>query len=73
MGGEKTIKKLHEIDPGVKAIVSSGYANNPIMAHYKRFGFTGVVAKPYELKELSRVLYEVVNKKYVTEFMSHST
>ncbi|MGA1875923.1 MAG: PAS domain S-box protein [bacterium] len=65
MGGEQTIKKLLAIDPDVKALVSSGYSNDPIMAEYKRYGFKGVVAKPYEIKELSRALYEVINGKEV--------
>ena len=61
MGGKEAIKKLHEIDPGVKAIVSSGYSNDPIMSDYRQYGFRGVVAKPYEIKELSEVLYKVIN------------
>jgi|GEM_PF-4177618 len=26
------------------------------MAHYRRYGFVGVMAKPYDIRELSRVL-----------------
>jgi two-component system cell cycle sensor histidine kinase/response regulator CckA len=63
MGGEKTIKKLLEIDPEVKAVVSSGYSNNHVMAEYTKYGFKGVVAKPYEIKELSETLYKVINGK----------
>ena len=60
MGGKKTIQKLREIDPGVKAIVSSGYSNDPIMADFRMHGFKGVIAKPYETKELSEVLHRVI-------------
>jgi len=56
MGGKEAIKRLLEIDPKVKAIVSSGYSNDPIMAEFKRYGFMGVVAKPYRIKDLSEVL-----------------
>jgi CheY-like chemotaxis protein len=59
MGGKETIKKLIKIDPEVKAIVSSGYSNDPIMSNYSRFGFKGVIAKPYKYDELSRILQEV--------------
>jgi len=62
MGGEELIKELIKIDSGVKAIVSSGYSNNPIMANYRDYGFSGVVPKPYKIKELSKVLYEVITK-----------
>ncbi|NOY40088.1 MAG: PAS domain S-box protein [Nitrospirae bacterium] len=60
MGGKDAISKLVEICPGVKAIVSSGYSNDPIMADYRKYGFCGVVTKPYKLQQLSQVLYEVL-------------
>jgi CheY-like chemotaxis protein len=61
MGGQETIKQLTEIDPAVKAIVSSGYADNPVIANYKHYGFSEVVAKPYGMVEFSEKLYRVVN------------
>jgi CheY-like chemotaxis protein len=60
MGGKEAIKTLREMDAQVKAIVSSGYSNDPIMANYKTHGFRGVVAKPYEYDELSEVVRRVV-------------
>jgi nitrogen-specific signal transduction histidine kinase len=60
MGGEETIRKLLKIDPGVKAIVSSGYADATAMAVYKEFGFSGMVAKPYTLAELRKALQDVI-------------
>ena len=60
MGGKETIKNLLEIDPGVKAIVSSGYSNNPIMADIEKYGFIGVITKPFEIKELSELLHKVI-------------
>ena len=45
MGGKETIEKLLEIDPNLKAIASSGYANDTVMANFKRYGFSGVLAK----------------------------
>ena len=62
MGGKETIQKLKEIDPEVKAIVSSGYSNDPIMANYKEYGFKGVIAKPYKMKELSQVLHNILSE-----------
>jgi len=60
MGGKEAIKRLLEIDPEVKAIVSSGYSNDPIMADFKKYGFCGVVAKPYSLEELSQVMHSLM-------------
>ena len=60
MGGKEAIVRLREIAPGVRAIVSSGYANDPVMADYARYGFAGVVAKPFLLKDLSASIAAVL-------------
>jgi len=56
VGGRETMARLLEIDPGVKAIVSSGYSTDPVMANYREHGFSGVAVKPYRLAELARTL-----------------
>jgi CheY-like chemotaxis protein len=61
MGGGEAIKKLLEIDPQAKAIVSSGYSNNPILANFYKFGFKGVISKPFRLEETKKTL-EIVLK-----------
>jgi DNA-binding NarL/FixJ family response regulator len=61
VGGKEAIKELLAMDPEVRAIVSSGYSNDPIMADFKRYGFKGVVAKPYEIRELVEVLNRVIS------------
>ena len=63
ISGKEAIKQFKKIDPEVKAIVSSGYSNDPVMVRYKRYGFKGVLAKPYEIKELNRVLAKVIKNK----------
>lgn len=60
MGGKAAIEKLLEIDPDVKAIVSSGYSTDAVLSDYKRYGFKGIVPKPYNVQDLSRALYEVL-------------
>jgi DNA-binding NarL/FixJ family response regulator len=60
MGGKETIERLLEIDPEVRAIVASGYANDPIMAEFNKYGFSGVLAKPYEIDELDEALQKVM-------------
>ena len=63
MGGEETIKKLAEIDPGVNAVVSSGYAEDPIVSNYLAEGFKAGLSKPYEIEELSNMLNRILNVK----------
>lgn len=63
MGGKEAIKKLLEIDPGVKAIVSSGYSADSIMSDYKKYGFSAVIAKPYRVSDLSKTVDSVLNTR----------
>jgi len=59
MGGKETMTKLIRVDPRVKALVSSGYANDPVMAEYKQHGFGGVVSKPYDIAQLGKALQDL--------------
>jgi two-component system cell cycle sensor histidine kinase/response regulator CckA len=61
MGGKEAIEEILKIDPDVKAVVSSGYAQDPIMSNYKEYGFIGVVPKPYNVEEMSRELLRVLS------------
>ncbi len=63
MGGKDAVKKLLEQDPDVKVIVSSGYANDPIMAEYKKYGFSAVVTKPYAADKIGKTLRSLLKKK----------
>ena len=63
MGGAKTIPELLKIDPKVKAIVSSGYSNDPIMAHYQDYGFCGVIPKGFTMNQISKVIKDALGKK----------
>ncbi len=56
MGGKETLEHLKELEPEVRAIVSSGYANDPIMANYQDYGFCEAVKKPYLLEDLNQAL-----------------
>jgi CheY-like chemotaxis protein/anti-sigma regulatory factor (Ser/Thr protein kinase) len=61
MGGKEAIQELRVIDPNVKAIVSSGYSYDPIMANFKDYGFKAVLSKPYKgIMELSQILDNVI-------------
>jgi two-component system cell cycle sensor histidine kinase/response regulator CckA len=60
LGAKDTIQKLLEIDPHVKAVVSSGYSNDPIIHNYHVYGFCGVITKPYEIEDFNRVVRKLV-------------
>jgi CheY-like chemotaxis protein len=60
MGGKEAINKLLEIDPDVKAIVSSGYSDDPVLSNFHEYGFKGMMPKPFESRSLGKVLHEVL-------------
>ncbi|MCA9472192.1 MAG: PAS domain S-box protein [Nitrospirales bacterium] len=62
MGGRIVIQKLLEIDPSVKAIVVSGYSNDPVLSNFKEYGFQGRIPKPFRLNEVSDAIQQVLNK-----------
>lgn len=60
-GGREVIKILKQLDPDVRAIVSSGYSNDPVMSQYREYGFTGVTAKPYSFNELEAAVSAAIS------------
>jgi len=68
MGGKETLQELLTIDPEVKAIVSSGYSNDPVMAHYKEYGFIDVMTKPYKSTEIGMKLHIILKHKNTSLF-----
>jgi len=61
MGGQETISELLKVDPGAKVIVSSGYSDKAIMGNYGEHGFSDVMPKPYDLKELGNKLSRLID------------
>jgi PAS domain S-box-containing protein len=60
MGGEETFNVLRELDPDVRAIVSSGYDDDEIARQFLDMGFCGYLTKPYRVAELGKVLKAVL-------------
>ena len=60
MGGKEAIKELLAIDHQVSAIISSGYANDPVMANYAEYGFKGIAPKPYTIGKLREVVGQLL-------------
>jgi PAS domain S-box-containing protein len=65
MGGKETMEILLEVDPDIKAIVTSGYSRDPVMSDYKKYGFKSYVAKPFNVGTLSKILDGVINDQDV--------
>jgi CheY-like chemotaxis protein len=63
MGGKEAVAGMLKIDPSVKAIVASGYANDTIFSDYMSYGFSGCITKPYTFNELTMVMRDTLGLK----------
>ena len=61
MGGKDAVKDIHKIDPEAKAIVSSGYSNDPVMTNFREYGFCGAMVKPFQILELVELVGKAVS------------
>ncbi len=61
MSGKDAIARLRAYDPEIRAIISSGYPNDPAVADYREHGFIGVMNKPYELRQMEAALMGVLH------------
>jgi len=59
MGGEETMEKLLALNPGIKGIVSSGYANDAVMENHALFGFSAALSKPFSITALKQALEDL--------------
>ncbi|MEO5657965.1 MAG: ATP-binding protein [Nitrospiria bacterium] len=66
MGGTDAITQLLTLDPYVKAIVSSGYSNDPAMAHFEKHGFAGRIGKPYKIEDLLKLITRLLGRRQHT-------
>jgi len=59
MGGEKAVAELKKIDPQVKAVIASGYAEDPIIKNFTDYGFVGSISKPFAMNQLKELLSHI--------------
>ena len=62
MGGKEAVGLLKAFDPEVKAVVSTGYANDPAVLDFASYGFSGKLTKPYKINDLKNILVQLISK-----------
>ncbi|MHA1796517.1 MAG: response regulator, partial [Promethearchaeota archaeon] len=60
LGGKEVIQDLRFFDPDIRAIVASGYSNDPIMANPSKYGFIDVLKKPFSLNQLREIITKII-------------
>jgi two-component system cell cycle sensor histidine kinase/response regulator CckA len=61
MAGTVAVKELLKIDPTVVALISTGFANDPVVNDFWHYGFRGALPKPYNLAELGEALHTALH------------
>lgn len=56
----EALGRIREIEPAVRAIVTSGYGENSIIKDFAAYGFAGAISKPYILKQLEQAISRVL-------------
>ncbi len=59
-GGADVAKKILTIHPAARIIISSGYSSDTTMADFRGHGFKGIIAKPFNLKDLAHTVQEAL-------------
>ncbi len=62
MGGREAMQELLKLDPAVRAIVSSGYSGDPVLANFRAHGFCAIVPKPYRLADLAAAVRSALTR-----------
>jgi CheY-like chemotaxis protein len=60
IGGKEVIKHLKGMNPDIKAIAYSGYADDPVISHPDQFGFQASIPKPFKLNKLMEILSTIL-------------
>jgi CheY-like chemotaxis protein len=61
-GGEKVVSEILALDPNARCIVSSGYADNDVIANFQAYGFRRALVKPYRGHELLTAIQAVLEE-----------
>jgi CheY-like chemotaxis protein len=60
MGGQEAVALVRQADPDAKVVVASGYSTDPVLAHYRDYGFSAAIAKPFQLNELLKTIKDLL-------------
>ncbi len=56
LGGPEVLKRLRGMDPGVRAVVASGYSAEPVLGDFRKYGFAAALEKPFGVRELGEAV-----------------
>lgn len=60
-GAKETIPELLQIDPLLKAVLTTGYSDDPVVSELSKHGFSAAVAVPYDLEKMKEILIMLID------------
>jgi len=61
LGGQLAMERLLKIDPGIRAIIASGYIDDPVIKNFADYGFRGALKKPFKGKEMKSLVEKILH------------
>jgi len=62
-GGKEIVKEILALDKDACVIISTGYVSDPVVSDFGKYGFKGVITKPYNIAEMNAMLSTMGRKK----------
>jgi len=63
MGGQEAMACLLTIDPKIKAIIASGFVDDPLIEYYADYGFKGALKKPFMYGDVKSIMEKILKPK----------
>ncbi len=63
MGGKQCLEELLKIDPKIRVIIASGFAQNGETREAVQAGAKGFVSKPYKMKEMLQSVRDALDQE----------
>jgi len=63
LGGLSAMDRLLKIDPATRAIIASGYVDDPGIANYAHYGFAGALRKPFKGGEMKNMVANILQNR----------
>ena len=67
MGGIETLRRIREQNQLVRAIATSGYSSDPVIATPEKYGFNASISKPYKIYEVCEIVQNTIASPEASE------
>jgi two-component system cell cycle sensor histidine kinase/response regulator CckA len=62
LGGQAAMERMLKIDPSIKAIIASGFVDDPVIENFANYGFQGALKKPFKREEMKSLVEKILRQ-----------